>query len=182
MKRMFFALGAALVLCTACEPQEALYRFEEFSFRYDPAKYSIVQESSIPGGVHLVMRNEGTQRMEIDIINLGDDIEDLPLEERQQIVAAEADRMFAELKRNPSYDLTPTEPLNQNLTIDRWTGPDEKPFSEWDILFCKKDGQTVSTLIHVGMVENYEVRLFLESSKPEDRDIVTIGWTFRADD
>ena len=184
LKPIIAGLGAAALLLTlpACEPEETYYTFEEISFHYSPEEFTIVSETPISNGVHLVVKGEGTQKMDIDIINRGDGFEDLPWDERQAVAKADADRMFQELVNDPSYNLT-CEPINANCKLDRWSTSDVKPFSTWDVQFSERNGEPVSSLVHVEILRNYELRFLAEASNSDQRgNIYWLSVTFGFDD
>lgn len=184
LKPIIAGLGAAALLLTlpACEPEETYYTFEDISFHYSPEEFTIVRETPINNGVHLVVKGEGTQVMDIDIINRGDGFSDLPWNDRQAVAKASADKMFQELVSDPSYNLT-CEPINSNCEMDRWSGPDLKPFSSWDVLFSERDGQPISSLVHVEIIGDYELRFLAEASNSDQRgNIYWLSVTFRLED
>lgn len=180
MRKWFFALLAATLALTGCDPEENIYIYEDISFRYSP-EFTITEETPLPGGVHVVLKGMEDLVMYADITKPGGGIEDASWAEKEAFVKREADAMMQTLRNDPSYEWT-WEPLENTSKHDRWSPDDEIPTSTWDIIQCKKDGELHSVALFSRLYGKYLVRLRLEGPTEDKRgELVWIASTFRLD-
>ena len=157
MKKLFFALCAAVLMFAACEQEDPTYSYKDIYFYY-PADATIAQETPINDGVHLLIKGTQNNKMDMDIIKLDGSVENESWEAKEALVKREADAMMKKLLDDPAYEWT-WEPISQTSKHDRWSADDEIPSSSWSIMLAKRNGEPFVMSIHVRLFRNYLVRM-----------------------
>ncbi|MCR5841559.1 MAG: hypothetical protein K6G86_05725 [Bacteroidales bacterium] len=177
MKKLFFALFAAVLMFAGCEQEDPTYSYKDIYFYY-PAETTIAQETPLNNGIHLLIKGTQANKMDMDIIELDDSVVNESWEAKEAYVKQEADAMMRKLLNDPAYEWT-LEPISHTTKHDRWSADDEIPGSSWDIILAKRNGEPVSLYIYVRLFRNYLVRMLSEGPNQDARgELGTIAYSF----
>lgn len=160
MKKLFFALFAAVLMFAACEQEDPTYSYKDIYFYY-PAETTIAQETPLNNGIHLLIKGTQDNKMDMDILKLDGSVVNESWVDKEALVKREADAMMKKLLDDPAYEWT-LEPIPHTTKHDRWSSDDEIPSSSWSIHLAKRNGEPLSMDIHVRLFRDYLVRSFTE--------------------
>ena len=66
MKKLFFALCAAVLMFAACEQEDPTYSYKDIYFYY-PAETTIAQETPLNNGIHLLIKGTQDNKMDMEV-------------------------------------------------------------------------------------------------------------------